>query len=125
MSIAKSLLHLGPDLTRGGISKELLKIYTTYAAMKLIAWSDIEPDAVFLRSQMLMKEKADGRVTGRLAIEGSRQPIDTYSATFAGISCTTNRAFILSCVFADGAYRKLLPKLKIGDFNIVYKRDDK
>ena len=118
MSIAKAIQQLGPELTRTGIAKEFTKIFDTYQSLKPIAWSDIEPDAVFLRSQMLMKKKLDDRVTGRLAIDGSRQPSDTYQETFAGTSCTTNRAFILSCVLADSAHHHKLHKLQIGDFDI-------
>jgi hypothetical protein len=67
---------------------------------------------------MHMKKKANDTVTGRLAIDGSQQPTDTYRDTFAGTSCTTNRAFILSCVLADTSHRGILHKLQIGDFDI-------
>jgi len=118
MSITNSMQRLGTTLTRGGISKEFDKIFNKYKTLKPIAWSDIEPDAVYLRGQVLMKKKADGRVTGRLAIDGSRQPKDTYQETFAGTSCTTNRAFILSSVLADAAHRNILNRLTIGDFDV-------
>ena len=96
----------------------MTKIFTTYKAMKPIAWSDVEPDAVFLRAQMYMKEKLNDTVTGRLAIDGSAQTPDTYKETFAGTSCTTNRCFILSCTLADAAHRGVLDHLEIGDFDV-------
>ena len=67
---------------------------------------------------MLIKAKSDGRTTGRLAIDGSQQPKHTYTETFAGTSCTTNRAFILSSVLADAAHTCRLDELDIGDFDI-------
>ena len=118
ISIRRAMDTLGPTKTTAGIKKELSKIFDTYRAMKPIAWSDIEPDAVFLRSQMHMKEKLNDTVTGRLAIDGSAQTTDTYKETFAGTSCTTNRCFILSCVLADASHRKVLNHLQIGDFDI-------
>jgi hypothetical protein len=65
-----------------------------------------------------MKKKLNDLVTARLAIDGSKQTTDTYTETFAGTSCTTNRCFLLSCVLADAAHRGLLPQLHIGDFDI-------
>ena len=109
---------LGALQTTAGINKEMTKIFTTYKAMKPIAWSDIEPDAVFLRAQMYMKKKLNDVVTGRLAIDGSAQTPDTYSETFAGTSCTTNRCFLCSIVLADAAHRGVLHKLRIGDFDV-------
>ena len=118
ISIRKAMTTLGAQQTTAGINKEMTKIFATYKAMKPIAWSDIEPDAVFLRAQMYMKKKLNDVVTGRLAIDGSAQTPDTYSETFAGTSCTTNRCFLCSCVLADTAHRNVLHKLHIGDFDI-------
>ena len=118
ISIRKATSTLGEQKTAAGITKEMTKIFDTYKAMKPIAWSDIEPDAVFLRAQMYMKEKLNDTVTGRLAIDGSGQTPDTYKETFAGTSCTTNRCFLTSCVLADAVHRGVLHKLHIGDFDI-------
>ena len=118
ISIRKALSTLGEEKTTAGITKEMSKIFDTYKAMKPIAWSDIEPDAVFLRAQMYMKEKLNDTVTGRLAIDGSGQTPDTYKETFAGTSCTTNRCFLTSCALADAAHRGVLHQLEIGDFDV-------
>lgn len=118
ISINKAINTLGAITTTAGIAKELTKIFTTYQALKPIALSDIEPDAVYLRSQILMKLKLNGQVTARLAIDGSKQPLDTYKETFAGTSCTTNRCFIISSSLADAAHRRVLHKLQVGDFDI-------
>ena len=118
ISISKAITTLGTVGTTAGITKELTKIFSTYQAMKPIALSDLEPDAVFLRSQILMKLKLNGLITARLAIDGSKQPTDTYKDTFAGTSCATNRSFIISTSLADAAHRRILHKLQIGDFDI-------
>ena len=118
MSVGKAINTHDPHLVHASITKELTKLYETFKALKSISYSDLEPDAVFLRSQMLIKDKMDGRTTGRLAIDGKHQPSDTYSETFAGTSCTTNRLFILSAVLADCAHKSILADLEIGDFDI-------
>ena len=118
ISISKAIDTLGAPATTAGLTKELTKIFQTYQAMKPIALSDLEPDAVFLRSQILMKLKLNGQITARLAIDGSKQPVDTYKETFAGTSCTTNRCFIISSSLADASHRRILHKLRIGDFDI-------
>ena len=118
MSIATATAKLGTTKVASGVTNELTKLFDKYRALKSISWSDVEPDAVFLRSQMLIKSKSDGRTTGRLAIDGSQQPKHTYTQTFAGTSCTTNRAFILSSVLADAAHLSRLHELEIGDFDI-------
>ena len=100
-----------------GISKELNKHFETYKSLKLIPRSSIEEKAVFLRSQMFLKKKSNGLITARLAIDGSRQPRDTYNETYAGTSDTTNRAFILQAYQADAAHRGCLDRLQIGDFD--------
>lgn len=118
ISISKSIDTLGATATTAGLTKELTKIFQTYQAMKPIALSDLEPDAVYLRSQILMKLKLNGQITARLAIDGSKQPVETYKETFAGTSCTTNRCFIISSSLADASHRRILHKLRIGDFDI-------
>ena len=118
MSIATATAKLGTTKVASGVTNELTKLFDKYRALKSISWSDVEPDAVFLRSQMLIKSKSDGRTTGRLAVDGSQQPKHTYTQTFAGTSCTTNRAFILSSVLADAAHLSRLHELEIGDFDI-------
>ena len=99
------------------ISKELGKHFHTYESLKLIPRSNVEPTAIFLRSQMLIKKKSNGLVTARLAIDGSRQPRASYNDTYAGTSDTTNRAFILSVYLADASHRNCLDSLLLGDFD--------
>ena len=117
MSIRKASLLLPALDIEAGISKELGKHFHTYESLKIIPRSDIEPTAIFLRSQMLIKKKSNGLVTARLAIDGSRQPRASYNDTYAGTSDTTNRAFILSAYLADASHRNCLDCLLLGDFD--------
>ena len=117
MSIRKaSFLLPTPDIA-AGITKELGKHFNTYESLKLIPRSSVEPTAIFLRSQMLIKKKSNGTITARLAIDGSRQPRESYNDTYAGTSDTTNRAFILSAYLADASQRQCLNRLLLGDFD--------
>jgi hypothetical protein len=117
MSIRKaSTLYPASDIS-AGIAKELGKHFTTYKSLKLISRAEIEPTAVFLRSQMFIKQKSSGLITARLAIDGSKQPRKTYNETYAGTSDTTNRAFLLQAYIADATHRGCLDRLQIGDFD--------
>ena len=117
MSIRKASIILpAPDITKG-IAKELEKHFTTYKSLTLIPRSQVEPTAIFLRSQIFIKKKSNGLVTARLAIDGSRQPRASYNDTYAGTSDTTNRAFLLSAYLADASHRNCLDRLLIGDFD--------
>jgi Reverse transcriptase (RNA-dependent DNA polymerase) len=68
---------------------------------------------------MFIKQKASGLVTARLAIDGSHQPPDSYTNTFAGTSDVTNRSFIIAVTLADAAHRNILPELVIGSYDIT------
>jgi hypothetical protein len=117
MSIRKASLLLPTADVATGISKELGKHFDTYQSLTLIPHSSVETKAIFLRSQMLIKKKSNGLITARLAIDGSRQPPESYNNTYAGTSDTTNRAFILSAYLADASHRSCLDRLLLGDFD--------
>ena len=117
MSIRKASLLLPTADVATGISKELKKHFDTYQSLTLIPHSSVETKAIFLRSQMLIKKKSNGLITARLAIDGSRQPPESYNNTYAGTSDTTNRAFILSAYLADASHRSCLDRLLLGDFD--------
>lgn len=117
MSIRHASLLYPTDEMTAGISKELAKHFTTYKSLKLISRSDIVSKAVFLRRQIFIKKKSTGIITAGLAIDGSKQPRESYDETYAGTSDTTNRAFILQVYLADAAHRQCLQDLTIGDFN--------
>lgn len=117
MSIRKASTILPASDIAAGITKELEKHFSTYKSLTLLPRSQVEATAIFLRSQILIKRKSNGLVTARLAIDGSRQPRESYNDTYAGTSDTTNRAFLLSAYLADAAHRNCLPQLLIGDFD--------
>lgn len=117
MSISRaSRLYPASEIS-AGISKELDKHFKTYKSLTLLDRPQIEPNAVFLRSQIFIKKKSTGLITARLAIDGSKQPRTSYNETYAGTSDTTNRAFILHAYLADATYRNCLNRLQIGDFD--------
>ena len=66
---------------------------------------------------MVVKQKASGIISARLAMGGHRQLKATYNSIYAGTSDTTNRAFILSYVLADAAVWDRPDSLVIGDFD--------
>lgn len=71
MSIRRASLVLPTPDIAAGIAKELGKHFDTYESLKLIPRCSVEPTAIFLRSQMLIKKKSNGTVIARLAIDGS------------------------------------------------------
>ena len=109
--------HLPAADISASTEKELKKHFTTYESLKVITSADVEPKAIFLRSQMFIKKKSNGIVTARLAIDGSHQPQESYNETYAGTSDTTNRALILATYLADATSRNCLPQLLLGDFD--------
>ena len=118
MSIRRALIQLPIPAVHAAIDKELTKLITTYDTLKPINRSSLEPAAVFLRSKILMKEKLDGRITARLAIDGSQQPPSSYADTHAGTSKTTHRTFLLACYQANCAKRGILHKLRRIKFDV-------
>ena len=101
MSILKASQLLPASDIAAGIAKELGKHFDTYQSLQLIPRSSVEPKAIFLRSQMLIKQKSNGIVIARLAIDGSRQPRESYNDTYAGISDSAPTSPMLHTVTAS------------------------
>ena len=120
MSIARASLTLpAPDIA-AAIDKETHKQLTKYSSLRLLSpHQQLEHRRAFLRSSMFIKKKSSGLVTARLAIDGSRQPADSYADTFAGTSDVTNRSFLIAVTLADAAHRNILPNLVIGSYDIT------
>jgi hypothetical protein len=115
MSIARASRTLPASDIAAAINKETHKQLTKYASLRRLQSQDhLEARRAFLRSSMFIKQKASGLVTARLAIDGSHQPPDSYTNTFAGTSDVTNRSFIIAVTLADAAHRDILPELVIG-----------
>lgn len=99
--------------------KEINKLLYRYKALRPISQSEVEPTAAYLRSMALYKLKlSTGVVAGRIPLDGSRQPADTYNDTFAATSDTFNRLFLLSVSLKDAAHRDCLRRLVIGGGDI-------
>ena len=77
---------------------QLTKIMDTYKSFRPITRDQLEPNALFLRSMSLFKQKSNGEINCRIPVDGSHQPSHTYNSTFAATSDTTKRQFILSCM---------------------------
>jgi len=118
ISIDKAMLLWKREDIDKALDKELTKIFTTYNAMKIIPHSDIEPTAIIVRSNMLMKKKLSGVITARLALDGENQPEDSYSDTYAATSDVTNKLFIIATSLQDAANRDCLDKLEFTVFDI-------
>ena len=120
MSIARASRTLPASDISAAISKETDKQFTKYASLRLVPpRTHLEAKHAFLRSSMFIKRKSSGLVTARLAIDGSQQPPDSYTNTFAGTSDVTNRSFIIAVALADAAHRDILPQLIIGSYDIT------
>ena len=120
MTIARANITLPPPDIAAAINKETTKHLTKYCSLRLISpTTTLETRRAFLRSKMLIKQKSSGLVTARLAIDGSQQPPDSYTNTFAGTSDATNRSFLIAVTLADAAHRCILPQLIIGSYDIT------
>jgi len=109
----------GEELVHAAFVKEVqFKQFTKYKSLRLITADQIEHNAIKLHSQMLYKMKLNGTVSGRLPADGSRQPPDSYSDTYAATSDQTNRNLLISTMLKDCANRATINQLVIGDFDI-------
>lgn len=112
VNIKQAIDLWGLDIVNAAIQKEVDKILVTYKSMRPITHNDIQADAVYLRSMVLLKMKSDGTVTARIPIDGSHQPTDSYGDTFAATTDITDRLFLLSVVLKDAADRNCLNQLE-------------
>ena len=94
------------------------KLFNKYDALRLIRYKDIKPNAIKLHSQMIYKQKLNGTISGRLPVDGSRQPPGSYAETYASTSDQTNRNLATAAILRDCANRGTLPDLKYGNFDV-------
>lgn len=81
------------------------KIFNQFATLRIIPPSKVEPNAVFIRNKLIIREKTNKDVTARLALDGGQQPAHTYGDTHAGTSDATHRSFVLATSIADSTVR--------------------
>ena len=103
--IRKALKIFDPKKIMIGIKKETDKCFVTYKSLRPIKQSDLEPGAVFVRSQCIVREKLSGDITARIPVDGGSQPAHTFSDTYAGTSDAAHRLFTLAVAQADAAHR--------------------
>jgi hypothetical protein len=103
--LKKALLLLDPTKVKAAVDKEMDKVFTKFHTLRLITPAQVEPNAVFLRNKLILREKTNKDVTARLALDGSQQPPHTYGSTHAGTSDSTHRSFVLATSLADSTAR--------------------
>ena len=103
--LKKALLLLDHSKVKAAVDKEMDKVFTKFHTLRLITPAQVEPNAVFLRNKLILREKTNKDVTARLALDGSQQPPHTYGATHAGTSDSTHRSFVLATSLADSTAR--------------------
>ena len=103
--LKKALLLLDQNKVNAAVDKEMDKVFTKFHTLRLITAAQVEPNAVFLRNKLILREKTNKDVTARLALDGSQQPPHTYGATHAGTSDSTHRSFVLATSLADSTSR--------------------
>lgn len=106
-SLTKALLILDPAKVHAAVDKEVTKIFKTYASLRIIPPTAVEPNAVFVPTKLIIREKLSKEVTARMALGGDRQPPHTYSETHAGTSDAPHRAFTLASNLSHAAHHNL------------------
>lgn len=121
-SLTSACKHLPMHHLQIGMNRELTKVFKTYGAMKLITQDDLEPKKAFLPSLFAIKPKptltAPDDIRVRLAINGARQPGDSFSHTHAGTSDQPHRSAALAFTLADVAHRGVREKLQVINFDL-------
>ena len=118
VKIARGIELWGTDKIIEACAKELRKNFVTYKSLGLTTTSQLEPGALFVRGQILVKQKSTGAISARLPLGGDRQTPDTYGGTYAGTSNTTNRLFLLNVARKDAADRNMLDQLIVADTDL-------
>ena len=101
----KALLILPPDKVHAAVNKEMKKIFVTYGSLKVVPRSNLEPNAVYVPTKLIIREKLNGDITARMPLGGDRQPPHTYNDTHAGTSDVTHRMFVLAAAKAHAAHQ--------------------
>jgi hypothetical protein len=119
MSITKAYQKLDASKVTASIDKELKKVHVDFGSLIPLLRRNIQEKSLYLRSQFFVKQKLLGDVSSRLAIDGSKQPPDSYNSTFAGTSDTERFLCLLSAFVADAAVRSCSHLLHIFSFDVT------
>ena len=77
------------------------------STFSLVSEADIQSDCVRVYAQLLVKIKADERVTARMAAGGNRQPSSSHGETFAPTASESSSNLILAAYQALGRQQQL------------------
>ena len=94
-------------VVESAVCKHLDLLTEELSTFSLIADEDIQPDCIRVYAQILIKIKADERVTARLAAGGNRQPLSSHGETFAPTASESSSNLLLAVYQAYGKCQKL------------------
>ena len=103
----KALLILPPAKVHAAVAKEMQKVFVTYGSLKVVPRSELEPNAVYVPTKLIIREKLNGDITARMPLGGDRQPLHTFNETHAGTSDVTHRMFVLAAAKAHAAHQSI------------------
>ena len=90
------------NVVETAVCKNLDMLTEELSTFSLISDDDIQPDCVRVYAQVLIKIKADERVTARLAAGGNRQPLSSHGETFAPTASESSSNLLLAVYQALG-----------------------
>ena len=90
------------NVVETAVCKHLDMLTEELSTFSLISDNDIQSDCVRVYAQVLIKIKADERVTARLAAGGNRQPLSSHGETFAPTASESSSNLLLAVYQALG-----------------------
>ena len=110
------------DAVKAGaaVETEMNKLHR-YSALRVIRYEDLPPNAIILNSFFIYKNKTNAqsgevtKMTARLAVDGSEQPLETYSDTYAATADQNKVSLAKAAYLADA--------IKNGYVDQVYMKD--
>jgi hypothetical protein len=112
-AVAQSIVH-------NAVSKHLDMLTEELSAISLVSDADIEHDCIRVYAQILIKVKADERVTARLAAGGNRQPLSSHGETFAPTASESSSNVLLSAYQAFGRQHNIPVSTNVFDLSNAF-----
>ena len=98
---------IAQNVVETALCKHLDMLTEELSTFSLISDDNIQSDCVRVYAQILIKIKADERVTARLAAGGNRQPLSSHGETFAPTASESSSNLLLSVYQALGKQRNI------------------
>jgi hypothetical protein len=105
VGINKGYQIFPPDLVTKAAVREMNKVQTAFKSLRPVERWQLPSKSLYLPSRMLVRQKSDDSINCRLAIDGSRQPQDSYNEVDAGTSSVDKLLCLFSAVMADATCR--------------------